>query len=129
MTLKEVEALPTEALDVKQICACIGCDPMTFRIRARSNPEQLGFPIIIIGSRIKAPKEAFLKFMRASLMPDKPRKEGEHMPDIEAPNKAEKAEKLLYEQVPMLIQKLQNCDDRDALILVSAILAILNHLN
>lgn len=67
MTLKEVEALPTETLGVNEICACLGCDKPSFRFQARTKPETLGFPVFEIGSRIKAPKEAFLRFMRGEL--------------------------------------------------------------
>lgn len=67
MTLKDIENLKKETLSVVDVCTCLEGDPLAFRIQARTDPAVLGFPVIIIGNRIKIPKQAFLKFMRGEL--------------------------------------------------------------
>ncbi|EOS55307.1 hypothetical protein C814_03153 [Anaerotruncus sp. G3(2012)] len=64
MTLEEVEAIPRETLLATEVAQCIGCDPNFIRFEARQNPARLGFPVICVGSRVKIPKQAFLRFMR-----------------------------------------------------------------
>lgn len=39
----------------------LGCNPNSIRQAARLRPELLGFPVIVIGNRVKIPKGPFLK--------------------------------------------------------------------
>ena len=39
-------------------------DPQLIRVAARQRPELLGFDVIIVGNRVKIPREAFIAFMR-----------------------------------------------------------------
>ena len=63
MTLEEVKNCTKEFLTPAQVAAVLGTDQQAIRVAARQEPERLGFPTIIIGSRVKIPKRAFLKFM------------------------------------------------------------------
>lgn len=69
-TLKEVEAYTDEFLTPKDVAKVLGCDAQTIRVQANRCPERLGFPVSIIGTRVKIPKEAFLRFMRGDLRQD-----------------------------------------------------------
>lgn len=62
-TLAEIEALPTEVLTCAQIAPVLGADPHTLHLQATDRPELLGFPVIVMGSRVKIPKRPFLAFM------------------------------------------------------------------
>jgi hypothetical protein len=64
MTLEELEALPTEILTCQQIAPLLGANPATIHGQATDRPELLGFPVIVMGRRVKIPKAAFLRFMR-----------------------------------------------------------------
>ena len=66
-TLREVEAYTEEFLTPKDVAKVLGCDAQTIRVQANRCPERLGFPVSIIGTRVKIPKEAFLRFMRGEL--------------------------------------------------------------
>jgi len=69
-TLKDVEAYTEEFLTPKDVAKVLGCDAQTIRVQANRCPERLGFPVSIIGTRVKIPKEAFLRFMRGDLKPN-----------------------------------------------------------
>lgn len=64
MTLAEIEALPSEVLTCQQIAPVLGANPATIHLQATDRPELLGFPVIVMGSRVKVPKAAFIRFMR-----------------------------------------------------------------
>ena len=64
MTLAEIEALPSEVLTCQQIAPVLGASPATIHLQAIERPELLGFPVIVMKSRVKFPKQAFLAFMR-----------------------------------------------------------------
>lgn len=64
MTLAELEALPSEVLTCQQIAQVLGANPATIHLQATDRPELLGFPVIVMGSRVKVPKAAFIRFMR-----------------------------------------------------------------
>lgn len=63
-TLAELEALPSEVLTCQQIAPVLGANPATIHLQATDRPELLGFPVIVMGSRVKIPKRSFVKFMR-----------------------------------------------------------------
>lgn len=64
MTLEQLEALPGEVLTCQQIGQVIGANPDSIRGQARERPELLGFPVIVCGSRVRIPKQPFIRFMR-----------------------------------------------------------------
>ena len=66
-TLAEIEALPTEVLTCKSVARVLQADPGTIHAQAVERPELLGFPVIVAGTRVKIPKQPFLKFMRGEL--------------------------------------------------------------
>ena len=63
MTIQELAELETEVLTPNQVAPILGVNPHSIRIQAAENPEALGFPVIVIGSRVKIPKRPFLAFM------------------------------------------------------------------
>lgn len=65
-TLKDIEAMTAEKLTPQQVADVIGANAQAIRIQARDNPERLGFPVIVVGHRVKIPRQAFLNFMRGT---------------------------------------------------------------
>lgn len=66
MTLAEIEALTTDTITCKQAASVLRSNEQLLRITAREMPERLPFPVIVIGSRVKIPKAAFVSFMRGA---------------------------------------------------------------
>ena len=64
MRVAEIEALDTDILTCAQVASVIGADQKTLHDQAIDFPEKLGFRVIVVGSRVKIPKEAFVKYMR-----------------------------------------------------------------
>lgn len=69
-TLKEIEACESEFLTPKDISKILGCGDHSIRVQAARCPEKLGFPVSVIGTRVKIPKQGFLRFMRGELQQD-----------------------------------------------------------
>lgn len=66
MTLDDLKRLDREFLTPAQVAEVLNCSAQGVRIWSRQRPEQLGFPVCIIGSRIKIPRRPFLRFMGVS---------------------------------------------------------------
>lgn len=64
LTLDQIAAMDSEALTPAQVAAVLQMDADAIRWQARQEPQKLGFPSICVGSRVKFPKAAFLRFMR-----------------------------------------------------------------
>lgn len=64
--LKDLEAMEGEVLSCEQVAQVLQAKPRTVRKWAKEHPEQLGFPVIVMGDRVKIPKAAFLRFMRGT---------------------------------------------------------------
>lgn len=63
-TIEEIEALPTEVLTCDHVAKVLHADPTTLRKQAQKDPDALGFPVIRVQSRVKIPKQPFVRFMR-----------------------------------------------------------------
>lgn len=62
MTLDELKALDKPILVPKDIAPFLRCDPYTITLQAREDPDKLGFPVCVIGTRTKIPKDAFIRW-------------------------------------------------------------------
>lgn len=63
MTLEEIKALDREYLLPREVAEVLQCDVQGLRVWSRQRPEALGFPVTIIGSRIRIPRIPFLRHM------------------------------------------------------------------
>ena len=64
MTLHDIEVINAEFLTAAQIAPILETDPNLIRYQAHNAPQKLGFPVVVLGTRVKIPKMPFLKFMR-----------------------------------------------------------------
>ena len=64
MTLEDIEKLDRDYLTPKDVAPILGCDQYGINVQAQQNPDMLGFPVVVIKSRVKIPKEGFLNFCR-----------------------------------------------------------------
>lgn len=62
MTIAEIRKSAKDFLTPAEVAPALGCDPQTLRVWARKKPEWLGFPVSVIGSRVKIPREGFLRW-------------------------------------------------------------------
>lgn len=67
MTLKEIEASDKDTLAPSDISTVLGCHPYSINVQAKQDVLQgvnsLGFPITIVGNRVRIPRIPFLEFM------------------------------------------------------------------
>ncbi len=63
MTLDEIRNSTKEVLTPADIAPVLGADPQDIRLQAKRNPERLGFNVAVIGTRVKVPRMAFLRWM------------------------------------------------------------------
>lgn len=63
MTLDDIRRMDRAVITPAIAAQVLSCDPAYIRVAARDAPEQLGFPVVRIGSRTKIPREAFVRYM------------------------------------------------------------------
>ena len=63
MTLAEIKASPETWLTVSDIAPVLECDPNVIRRQAQADPSKLGFPVVVLCSRVKINRKGFLRFM------------------------------------------------------------------
>lgn len=63
MTINDIESINREFLLISEIAPVLGADPQAIRCQAQVEPTKLGFPVVVIKSRIKIPKRPFIQFM------------------------------------------------------------------
>ena len=63
MTLDEIRNSTKEVLTPAEVADVLNADPQDIRVAAKVHPEQLGFNVAVIGTRVKVPRLAFIKWM------------------------------------------------------------------
>ena len=62
MNLDNLKRIDREWLLAREVAPVLGTDPHSIRVAARLAPERLGFPVCLVGSRVRIPKEPFIQF-------------------------------------------------------------------
>lgn len=60
--LERIAASPKEMLTPADVAPVLGCNPYTINVMAKTRPDLLGFPVAMIGNRVKIPRRSFLRW-------------------------------------------------------------------
>lgn len=63
MTLEDVRKIEKDFITPAIAAQVLCCDPNYIRLAAHQAPEKLGFPVVVLNSRTKIPRLAFIRFM------------------------------------------------------------------
>ena len=63
MTLDEILTSTQPYLSPADIAPVLHCDPQCIREQARDDPTKIGFPIIVMGHRVRIPRIPFLRYL------------------------------------------------------------------
>lgn len=63
MTVEEIKQSNADVLTAADVAGVLGCKPYSIIVQAKTAPAALGFPVAVIGSRVKIPRIPFLKFL------------------------------------------------------------------
>ena len=61
--LAAVKAMTAPTIDPEDAARVLGCNPNSIRQAARQRPELLGFPVIVMGRRVRIPRLPFIQFI------------------------------------------------------------------
>ena len=63
MTIDQIRESDKTMLTPADVAEVLCCDAQTVRVAARLKPELLGFPVCVIGHRVKVPTKPFIEFV------------------------------------------------------------------
>ena len=63
MTVEEMQNSPNRWLTPADVAEVLETDANTIRRQAQTNPELLGFPVVVLCSRVKILRKGFLEFL------------------------------------------------------------------
>lgn len=63
MTLNEMKESTKTMLSPTDVAEVLGCAPYSINVQVKQDPTRLGFPVALIGTRVKIPREAFIRWM------------------------------------------------------------------
>lgn len=63
-TLQEIENCGKDILIPKDVAGYLGCHPHSIVTAAKQAPELLGFPVNIMGSRVRIPRDGFVRWAK-----------------------------------------------------------------
>lgn len=63
MTLDEIRKSGKEFLTPRDVAEVLGCHPYSINVQAKLDIKKLGFPAALIGTRVKIPREGFIRWI------------------------------------------------------------------
>lgn len=78
MTYQEILESDKEFLIPKDVAPVLNCHPYSINIQAKTDPAKLGFPIVMIGTRVRIPRLAFIRWMNCGNAPTITKEVHEH---------------------------------------------------
>ena len=63
LTVEEMQNSPNRWLTPADVAEVLETDANTIRRQAQTNPELLGFPVVVLCSRVKILRKGFLEFI------------------------------------------------------------------
>ena len=67
MTIEDIKKMSKEILTPNDVAHVLGCDPNVIRDQASQDIKQLGFSASKIGTRVKIPRQAFIKWFEGNI--------------------------------------------------------------
>lgn len=67
MTLDDLKRVDRDWLLAREVAPILGTDPHSIRVWAHQRPDVLGFPVCVIGSRVRIPKKPFIEFWEGKM--------------------------------------------------------------
>lgn len=64
MTLDEIRAADKDFLTPEDVHLVIGCGAYSINVQAHKDPTKLGFPVCVIGRRVRIPRDGFLNWVK-----------------------------------------------------------------
>ena len=61
-TLDDIKACPKDFLTTADVAPFLRCDAFNINLQAKADPSKLGFPVCVLGSRVKIPRVGFIKW-------------------------------------------------------------------
>lgn len=62
MTIDEIRASDKAVLIPRDVAGVLGCGQYAINLQAKADPSKLGFPVTVIGTRVKIPRTGFLNW-------------------------------------------------------------------
>ena len=62
MTITEIRNCDKQMLTPTDIAGVLGVAPYSINVQAQQDPAKLGFPVSVIGTRVKVPRQGFLRW-------------------------------------------------------------------
>ena len=63
MTLDDIRASTRPYVTPADIAPILECDPQGIRVQAHRDPTMLGYPVIVIGRRVRIPRIPFVRYI------------------------------------------------------------------
>lgn len=61
--MEKIKSSTADFLTAADVAPVIGAHPQNIRTQAQADPDKLGFPVSVIGNRVRIPRLAFIKWV------------------------------------------------------------------
>lgn len=68
-TLDAIKACDREFLTPGDIAPFLQCDQYSINLQAQADPKKLGFPVCVMGTRVRIPRTGFIRWYEWTVRP------------------------------------------------------------
>ena len=66
MTFEEIKASDRDFVNTTDIAPIMHVAPYSINVQAKKDPAKLGFPVVVVGTRVLVPRLGFIKFLEGT---------------------------------------------------------------
>lgn len=63
MTLEDIKEMDCSTITPAVAASVLGCNPHSIRVAAHTEPQSLGFPVVVMQSRTRIPRIPFINLL------------------------------------------------------------------
>lgn len=63
MTFNQILESEKDFLVPREVAEVLGCAPYSINVQAKEDPGKLGFPVVMLGTRVLIPRLAFIRWV------------------------------------------------------------------
>ena len=63
MTLEQIRISDKTMLTPDDVSEVLGCNGYAINLQCKDDPKKLGFPVCVLGTRVRIPRVAFVKWL------------------------------------------------------------------
>ena len=64
--MNDLEQMTSDVISAAVVASVLGVHPQSIRVQAQKDPSKLGFPCIVVGTKLLIPRQPFINYVKGA---------------------------------------------------------------